>query len=348
MPIKQVATVSVDIGHSYLKMVQTSSSGQISKFVVHKMPDGCVDDLTISSEETLIASLKKAKKESKMPGGKCFLVLSGSDIIARHFTLPKLSEEDLYQNVLHEMSGYLPVDPEKYYVDYKIAGTVVEEGIEMYKVLVTTASKRVINGYRKALKSAGFNAKIIDTGENASEKLLRYNKQISNDFPIEGGICILDFGTKYTRANLYNNGYYYVSNVLKRSSQSITEIIAKISGKDILTAENIKRKNDFLCGTHENEELSKAIKYEIDSLLFEVSRVFDYFRNRTKNTINTIYISGGGSLLLGLGEYLEKHIGIPVHYASELIGKGTVKKNVDTTGFGILLNAYAATYREEI
>ncbi len=82
--------------------------------------------------------------------------------------------------------------------------------------------------------------------------------------------------------------------------------------------------------------------------MFEVSRVFDYFRNRTKNTINTIYLSGGGSLLQGLQPYLETHIGTSVQYASGLISKDNVKKNVDTTGFGILLNAYAATYREEL
>jgi len=59
-------------------------------------------------------------------------------------------------------------------------------------------------------------------------------------------------------------------------------------------------------------------------------------------------IIGGGSLLLGLKPYLEKHIGIPVEYASGLISRDSVKKNVDTTGFGILLNAYAATFREEL
>ena len=347
MLIKQAPTVTIDIGHSYLKMIQTGNNGQINKFVVHKMPDGCVDDLMITSEETLIASLKKAKKESKMSKGNCFLVLSGSDIIIRHFILPKLSDEDLYNNILHEISGYLPVDPEKYYVDFKIADTIVEDGVEMYKVLVTTATKRVINAYKKALKSAGFTPKIIDTSENACEKLLRYNHQVNKDFNIDGGICILDFGTKYTRANLYNDGSYYVSNVLKRSSQSITETISKVTKKDILTSETIKRKNDFLSGNQENEELSKAVKYEIDSLLFEISRVFDYFRNRTKSTINKIYISGGGSLLLGLREYLEKHIGVPVYYSSALISRDNVKKNVDTTGFGILLNAFAASYREE-
>lgn len=348
MPIKQVSTIAIDIGHSNLKMVQTGSDGKIQKFVVHKMPEGCVDDLEIFSEDSLIGSLKTAKRKARLPHGKCYLVLSGSDIIIRHFTLPILPEEELYQNILHEISGYLPVDPLKYYVDYKIVSKVEEDGVEMYRVLVTTAHKRIINRYKKALRKTGFTPKVIDTCENAREKLLRYNRAHDSTFETEGGICILDFGTKFTRTSIYNNGHYYVSNILKQSSQSITEVIAQITGKDVLTAETIKRKNDFLNMEHENGELKAAVSFEIDSLLYEVSRVFDYFRNRTQNRVHAVYISGGGSLLPGLKEYIGKHLNVNVYYASDLISRDNVKREVDTRGFGFLLNAYAATYREDL
>ncbi|MDD5017283.1 MAG: pilus assembly protein PilM, partial [Eubacteriales bacterium] len=342
MPIKQPPTISVDIGHSNLKILQTAPDGKIVKFVVHKMPEGCVDDLNIFSDEALSNSLKTARKKAKLPYGKCNLVLSGSDIIIRYFTLPILEEGELYENILHEISGYLPVDPEKYYVDYKIAGIVKEDGIDMYKVLVTTAHKRMINSYKRILRSAGFNATVIDTCENAREKMLRYNYEKDNSFPIKGGICIIDLGTKHTRVNIYFNGYYYVSNVLKRSSQSITDIISQNTGKDVLVSESIKRENDFLNQEHENSELKSAVTYEVDSLLYEITRVFDYFRNRTKETIHAIYISGGGSLLPGLKKYMEIHTGIPVHYASDLITATKANKSVDNKAFAFLLNAYTA------
>lgn len=347
MPIKQTPTISVDIGQSNLKIIQTNSDGKIVKFAVHKMPEGCVDDLNITSEEALASSLKTARKKAKMIGGKCTLVISGSGIIIRHFTLPILEEEQLYQNILNEISGYLPVDPDKYYVDYKIVGIVQEDGIDMYKVLITTAHKRIINGYKKVLRMGGFNAKIIDTCENTRSKLLRYIYDRDNSFPIKGGICIVDFGTKHTRVNIYYDGYYYVGNILKRSSQSITEVISQNSGKDILFSETMKRDINFLNDEYENNDIKSAVTYEVDSLLFEIIRVFDYFRNRTKNTVHTIYITGGGSLLPGLKDYMEKHINIPVRNAYELIPPSTNNNNVDARGFAFLLNAYAATFREE-
>lgn len=346
MAVKHTSALSVDIGNSYLKLMQTSSDGRIIRFAVHRMPEGCVEDLNIFSVDALIRSLKTARKAGRISGGKCTLVLSGSDIIIRHFTLPVLDEQQLYQNIVHEMAGYLPVDPDKYYIDYKIEGLIQEEGIEMYNLLVTTAHKRIVDTYRKALRSAGFNVKIIDTCENSKEKLLRFNSERNPSFSTEGGLCILDFGTKHTRIHIYYNGAFYVSNIIKKSSHSITEVISQYTGKDILISEKIKREVDFLTGDHPNKELKTAVTYEVDSMLLEVSRVFDYFKNRTKSVINSIYITGGGALLPGLREYMETHTNLPVQFASDLI-KVASNINVDTVGFTFLFNAYTATFRED-
>ncbi len=344
MPVKQTAAVSLDIGHSNLKIVQTASDGRIVKFVVHKMPEGCIDDLNIIYDDALVKSLKGAKKIAHQSGGKCTLVLSGSDIITRHFTLPVLPEEELYQNILNEMSGYLPVSPDKYNIDYKIAELIQEEGIDMYKVLVCTAHKRIIAKFKKVLSMAGLKLNVVDTCENAREKLLKYNHSFNEDFAIDDGTCILDFGSKTTRASVYHNGNYYVSNIIKRSGQTITDAVAKSTGKDIIAAEVLKREVNLLTKSHTDTELKSAVAYEVDSLLLEINRVLDYYRTRSKLPVRRIYLSGGGSLLPGLQEYMEDYFGLPVRSAEELF----LSNKSSGPGLAFLLNAYAATLREEL
>jgi type IV pilus assembly protein PilM len=342
--IRQTATISIDIGHSNLKMVQTASDGRILKFVVHKMPEGCVEDVNILSEDALIRSLKTARHMAHLTAGNCNLALSGNDVIIRHFTLPVLPEEELYQNILNEMSGYLPVDPEKYFVDYKIAGTEQDDGVNMYRVLVTTAHRRIVGSYKKVLRYAGFSVRVIDTCENAIEKLLRFKFERNGVFEGNEGICVIDFGTVHTRIHLYYNGRFFVSNVIKRAGQSISDAISQASGKDILTAETMKRENNFLSGAHKNADVTAAVTYEVDSQLFEITRVFDYFKNRTKKAVGAIYITGGGALLPGLQEYMEMHMKLPVRLASDLM---SLPSTVDPKGFSFMLNAYAATFRED-
>ena len=156
------------ITHSNLKIVQTSADGRIVRFAVHKMPEGCVDDLSIVYEDALVHSLKKARRLAKLGRGKCSLVVSGNDIIIRQFTLPILGEEHLCQNVLHEIAGYLPVEPDKYFIDYKITGIIEEEGIKMNTVLVSCVHRRILGKYKKTFKSAGLTLSVVDTSENAS------------------------------------------------------------------------------------------------------------------------------------------------------------------------------------
>lgn len=347
MPIRQSAIVSIDIGHSSLKLTQTGTDGRIQKFVVHRIPEGCMDELNIIAEDALIKSLKTARQKARVSSGICFLVLSGSDIVIRSFTLPKLSEDDLFQNILNEMSGYLPADTEKYSIDYKIVDTVFEEGIEMYSVLATALHKRIVSRYKRVLSAAGFRLTVVDTCENAREKLLKYNYMRDKAFNISGGICFIDIGTKNTRASIYFNGNYFISNIIKRSGRQLTEVIAQASGKDILTSETLKREVDFLTQPYKNAEVKAAVTGEIDALLFEITRLFDYYRNRTKSALHTIYLTGGGAMMPGLMEYMGRYLNIPVHLASELLPMARKGSSGDTRGFALLVNAYAATLRED-
>jgi Tfp pilus assembly PilM family ATPase len=114
----------------------------------------------------------------------------------------------------------------------------------------------------------------------------------------------------------------------------------------MLLSETIKREIDFLGKPYANEELKSAVTYEIDSLIYEVTRVFDYYKNRAKRSIRVIYLSGGGSLLPGLKDYMQHHTSIPVYQASDLVVNLKNNRNISDKGFAFLLNAYAATFRE--
>ena len=143
---------------------------------------------------------------------------------------------------------------------------------------------------------------------------------------------------------MYHNGSFYVSNILKRSGQTITEAIAKSTGKDILAAEAIKRELNVLTKKHPNAELQAAVTNEVDAMINEITRVLDYYYTRSKSPVTGIYLSGGGALLQGFDAYMQEHMRIPVRHAADLF---VMDKASENRGLSFLLNAYAATLRED-
>lgn len=348
MAIQQLAAVAVDIGSSYIKLVHTNKRGKILNCAVEKLPEGCIKGLEIQAEQPIIKTLKKARKKNNIPAGRCILVLSGNEVITRHFKLPKLPEDQLYKNIVYEMSAYLPVDAERYSIDYKIVGTVNDGKSEMYNVMVTTVDKRILARFNRIMKSAGLPPKIIDNTENSKEKLILLNRQQKSRPSLDDGICIIDFGSNLTKINIFHKGRFCVGNTLRRGGDTITNIITNSIGVDILTAESLKANTDFFFSKIEKNDIRIAITKEVDTIISEISRVLNYYRTKVNSDgIKSIYIVGGSSMLKRLPEYIGNQLDIKILKSHELIQDYRQLHPKISENFPYILSAYAATLREE-
>lgn len=347
MGIRQQTKTIIDIGTCTVKMMQLNSQGKIVKYAVEILPEGCVKGLFIEAEEPLIRALKAAKHKSGVSGGNCILTLSGKDMIVRHLNLPKLPEKQLYQNVLLEMASYLPVDIEKHMIDFKILEEVKENENTLYRVMVATVHRNILERFSYVLKKAGFALKILDANENAQEKFVRApTHPLLAEFKGKG-ICIIDMGAETTNVNLFDDGRFFAGYLLARGGNRITQLVSQSMKTDVITAENFKIKNDFFYDDKINENLRAALKNEIDSLIYEVSKVADYFWSRTGKALGCILLCGGGSQLNGLYKYFQANINIPVLKPQNLLEKYTAKKIFTAADYAILFNTYAASFREE-
>ena len=118
-------------------------------------------------------------------------------MIIRHVNLPKLPEKQLHQNVFLEMGSYLPVDSEKYTMDYKIVEEFVQDGNPMYRIMVATVNKNIIERFSYALRKAGFALKFLDANENVQEKFLRSLPQNRLPEASRGGVLHHRYGCGY-------------------------------------------------------------------------------------------------------------------------------------------------------
>jgi type IV pilus assembly protein PilM len=347
MAIKQSTQTILDIGTNHVKMLQLNGSGKINKFAIERLPEGCIKGLFIEAEEPLVRSLKAARYKSGVSGGKCTLTLSGKDMIVRHLTLPRLPDKQLYQNVLLEMAGYLPVDSEKHAMDYKIIEEITENNAVMYRIMVATLHKRILEHFSAVLKGAGFSLKTLDANENAQEKFIR-NVVLKRLPENEGkGICVIDMGADTTKVNIFKNGRFFVGYLLNRGGNNITGIVAQNLETDAVTAENYKTKTDFFEDDSINALLRTAVKNEIDTLIYEISKVADFYWSRANEALGSVILTGGGSLMTGIEDYFRANISIPIYNAAAFLESAAARKGLSPTYYPYLFNAYAASFREE-
>jgi type IV pilus assembly protein PilM len=347
MAIKQQTRTIIDIGAYAVKLMQLNSGGKIVRYAVERLPEGCVKGMFIEAEEPLIRALRTARQKSGSAGGKCILTLSGKDMIVRHLTLPKLPEKQLYQNVLLEMAGYLPVDTDKQIIDYKILEEIRENDNTLYRLMVATIHKKILERFSLVLKKAGFTISVLDANENAQEKFVRSPIHSLLSENRDKGICIVDMGAETTNVNLFHDGRFFAGYLLNKGGARITQLVAQHLQADIITAENYKLKNDLFSDEKVDPALRQSVKNEIDSLIYEISKVADYYWSRTNKPLGCIVLSGGATLLTGLQQYIISNVRLNIYTPQTLLKNYAANKNFADSLYAYLFNDYAASFREE-
>lgn len=343
MPLKQQSIVSINPGVRKLKMVQSNGKGQIIRAALCDMPAGVINQMKVESPELLASTVREAAKAARIGTGGCTLCLSGAGIVIRHLVFPYMNDAQLYHNVLGEISGYLPVDPEKFCIDYQVQEIMESGESARIKVMVVAIQKDVVASYMSALKLAGYRVATIDIAENAREKLLRHaaNKGLLSD----AHYCVIDFGAGATSISAYYEGRFFVNKIVGTGGDRLTEIVAQSREIDALAAESLKTESDYFHGK-DDPESQTGITAQLDQWIFEATRVVDYFRSRNNQAeIQRVYVCGGGSRLKGLREYLQGHLELPVEDFGAFVSPLLTRKT-DTIEIPYFVDAIGATFRE--
>ncbi len=148
-----------------------------------------------------------------------------------------------------------------------------------------------------------------------------------NDSILTDGCAIVDFGAQTTTLSVYKRNQYITTRVIPLGSWNITRAIEQL-GMSIQAAETLKCQygyaspdevetnlkmripNSNICLT--SVELAQTIQMKLDEMLMPLLEDIQHYEER----IRTVYITGGGSLLNGLIDYMQAHLSIPVMFGS--------------------------------
>ncbi|MGI6168745.1 MAG: pilus assembly protein PilM [Christensenellales bacterium] len=336
--------IGVDIGSSSVKLVESLEPGKIARAGYATVPENTLSNGKLNNPGALVAAFKDAQKSSGIKRGKCSLTISGPEIILRNSVLPYMEKDQLYQNVIADISTYLPINTKKYYFDYRIQDMIEEEGNKKVKVMVAAAPRDLVDAYNYCLASVGLKVTTVDVIENSWEKLVRYlsSKNLtSGDY-----YGVISFGHSHTIVSVYGNGTFFVNKVVEQGGQALLSSLMQNMHVNSLAEARELLKNDIFSEAA-GEPVRNAVTAHFNYLLSEASRVFDFFRYRNDQAaLQALYVCGGYSTIPGLTQAVENMVHIPVHLFSDLV-RLMFTKNAELLTQADFSGAIGATFRGE-
>lgn len=201
--------------------------------------------------------------------------------------------------------------------------------------------KAIDTQLQKAFSQAG---RSIEHAFVRPECLLSAFATCDGNHILMGGCAVLDMGAQTTSLTAYKGGQYLLNKVVPKGGYHITRMLEQ-QGLSFATAEVLKRK--YGCASpaflqknvrlrvpaspemggdivFETRELAEAIELKLQEILSPLMEEL----KKVESRIQTLYITGGASMMAGLAEYIQSRTSLRVQYGAHnlLLHRDTEEK----------------------
>ena len=357
--------LSIDIGFRLIKILQIKKKDdnliEIVNFGIGNTPKDCIKNGAIKDKAKVIDEIRRVMQENNLNAKEAKIVMSGTNIITRIIMLDNVSESEISDMVYEEIESFMPINLDEHSIDFKVLEHINKGGKDMIRVFVTAVNKAIIDSYVDILKALNLKPISVDTPANSISKL--FNKDITikqqtnnnasltrkKDYSLDSGtIAVLDFGSETTIVNIIKNKVLEFNRVILIGSTNIDKSIYDriiVDKTKIDLAEKYKKQYGIVSKRDINNDMewncSEAAKVVVNDIVRNINTCFDFYIARCGGEkISKILITGGGSQLAGLREYLEEVFKLPCFTINSLEIAGVeFYKNLDNTRINYLGNA---------
>ena len=167
------------------------------------MPPNAYVNGKILNKNALVKLIRDKLSENKIKTATTHAIISSSEILIREIIIPKVSQEEIKSVVNYQIADYLPIKIEEYAVQYLIQGNIFEGDTEKIKILLLAIPKDMVFSHLELLESAGLKPAILDYQGNSMAKLLDFNDNINQKYPVQDlAIASIDMGIRIPKLPL--------------------------------------------------------------------------------------------------------------------------------------------------
>ena len=301
----------LDIGtHSTKIMCFESDEPIVSNMLVTPTPASSFTAGLISEETALsdfigqqIASMDIEEELSVILG------ISGKGMIAKKIDIPEMDDHMIPEFVEIEAEQELFYNREEMTLDYEILEGLNFSKPEAKSLFVVTVLNTVIENYNKILDKNGIQCEILDTNFGALFNAFEFNYTIDEN----KNYMLLDIGKTTTNLIVVIKKQVVFARNVYLGGDFFNQAIQKKMSVDYNMAEDLKVSASK--GEEAPEDVVSLIKSELKAFIEELVSPYELYNGLfPDNPVSEIYITGGGSQIIGLSSGIESTFNCPVSF----------------------------------
>ncbi len=341
----------IDISDMSLKIVKLKKRGKlfdIKSFIEQKIKSGIVINGEIKNQARLSEIIKEAVLKvngEKLGTNHVIASLPEQKAFLRVIDMPLMSQDDLKSAVIYEAENYVPMPIEEIRLDFQVISSLKEKSGHC-QVLIVALPKKIVESYVSCLEGANLEVMALEIESLAISRALLGKENLFRPY------IIINLGAAKTDFIVFSGGSLRFVSSIPVSSFGFTQIISENLSIGLAEAEELKIKYGLMKRVKDGKMSSlmdeKNKKESEERMVFEslipalvdltqqIKRHIEYYcahfteeeklADVKKNL--SIIISGGGSNLKGLSEYLSVELKMPVVIGepwASIISKGKEK-----------------------
>ena len=301
--------VGLDIGSSSIKAVELSGKPGNLQLVslgfetlqVDTVVDGQIMELNDVSNVIQNIFREQSIKTDRVAAG-----VSGHSVIVKNIVVPQMSEEELEESIDWHAEEHIPFDIADVSLDYQITGT----SPDALHVLMAACKRDKIANVKQAIQLAGKQPAIIDVDAFALQNCYEVNYDAQPGYIV----ALLNIGAATMNINILNGTRSVFTRDVSVGGNQYTGLLQKEFGIPFEQAESVKR-GHMMPENADAQQIEPILETVSDILALEVQKTMDFYRATAEegdSTVQKILVSGGGSKLPGLIEYLGSRFEMPI------------------------------------
>ncbi len=271
-------------------------------------------------KEILAAVTELIKNLPNVPGTESFVVFNSPQSFFRELYLPKIPGRELDQAIQLQLKKEIPFGVEEANISYQSSEVNRPgEGTRVH-VLASAVSQKMLDERIALFKEAGSEPKGVLHTPFSIGKIAESAGILAGEV-----VALIDIGAFLTGLNIYENFQLKFERKLQLGGNDITDILLNpqivermgIPPLNFQEAEDLKRTRGLL-GEHPSDssrpgfqpmQFISSARPVLERFQNEVVRSFNYFSEQFHGkSVNRVFLMGGGALLKGLREFLEKRL----------------------------------------